>query len=77
MRIEDVFSQEIREKYEFFEYNHALAILFQDFPDELAELKHVLENVGKREQEGPMQARKEPRRGRLPSAVWEMACGSM
>ena len=34
-------------------------------------------NLGKREQEGPVQARKEPRSGRLPSAVWEMACGSM
>ncbi len=45
MRIEDVFSQDIRNKYEFYEYNHALAILVQDFPEELNELKHVLESV--------------------------------
>ena len=45
MRVEDVFDQNILDKYEFHEYNHALAILVQDFPDELAELIHVLENV--------------------------------
>ena len=32
--------------------------------------------VGKREEEGSMQARKEPRSGRLPSAVWKVASGS-
>ena len=43
MRVEDVFSKDILEKYEFFEYNHALAILCQDFPQELEELRYVLE----------------------------------
>lgn len=45
MRVEDVFSKDILSKYEFFEYNHALAILCQDYPQELEELKYVLENV--------------------------------
>ncbi|MFR7418810.1 BglII/BstYI family type II restriction endonuclease [uncultured Megasphaera sp.] len=45
MNVEDVFSKNILNKYEIKEYNHALAILKMDYPNELNELKYVLENV--------------------------------
>jgi hypothetical protein len=45
MRVEEVFRKEILDKYEIYEYNHALAVLSQDFPDELQELISILENV--------------------------------
>ena len=39
MGIQDYISPELRERYEFFNYNHALEILTQAFPTEWNDIK--------------------------------------
>ncbi len=41
---EDLLPQNIREKYEIFDYRHAIAILSTDFPKLFTEICHVLDN---------------------------------
>ena len=44
MRIEDYFDDELLNKYEFYNYNHALEIITQAFPKEWEELLECLRN---------------------------------
>ena len=45
MRIEDCISPELLEKFEFYNYNHALEIITQSFPQEWRELVDCLERL--------------------------------
>ena len=45
MRIEDCISPELLEKFEFYNYNHALEIITQSFPQEWYELVDCLERL--------------------------------